>query len=175
MNEYSKDREWSDQYIPAIQKIVGPHLLVPAPFEIDAKKATDLIVLRARDMMIACRVPRPAKDGERSYAERYPDQFTIRSHRDSGAETELAKIVDGWGDWMFYAHAAETVAAFEQWFLVNLHAWRAHMIRSRKIIRKGNQSNGDGTHFAWFDLRSFPPKPPILIASSHLVPARIAA
>jgi hypothetical protein len=30
-----------------------------------------------------------------------------------------------------------------------------------------HKSNGDGTHFVAFDLRSFPSKPEILIASSH--------
>lgn len=93
---YREDRSWSDQFIPSIKQIVGPYLLVPASFELDAKEATDLLVFKARDIRIAARM-RSAE-----YAERYPFDFTLRSSRDSGSETELSKIVAGWGDWLFY-------------------------------------------------------------------------
>jgi hypothetical protein len=58
----------------------------------------------ARDMRVAARVRRSG------YAQRYPHQFTIRSRVASGAETELSRIVNGKGDWMFYGHsnAAQT-------------------------------------------------------------------
>ncbi len=39
------------------------------------------------------------------YAARYPHQFTIRAKLPTGAETELSKIVNGHGDWMFYGYA----------------------------------------------------------------------
>ena len=89
---YQSDRSWSDQFLPQVRAIVGPHLLVPAPFELDAKEATDLMVLRARDMTIAVRLRRPG------YADKYRYQFTIRSKRDSGSKTEMAKLLEGWGD-----------------------------------------------------------------------------
>lgn len=161
---YETNREWSDKYIPAISRIVGPKLLIPAPFEVDAKQATDLIVLRARDMAIAARVRRPG------FADLYPFEFTIRSKLDSGTKTELSKIVDGWGDWMFYGHAASQGDGFARWFLIDLHKFRAALIRDG--MRGGDQiqweqkSNKDGrTHFVAFDLRSFIPT--ILVASSH--------
>ena len=50
--------EWSDIFLPQIKKIVGPLLLEPASFELDASEATDLVVLKARDMRIGCRVRR---------------------------------------------------------------------------------------------------------------------
>lgn len=170
MSSYQSDRQWSDQFIPAIRNIVGPHLLVPSPFEVDTKEAADLIVLRARDMTVACRIRRPG------YLERFGWQFTIRSQRDSGAKTELAKITEGWGDWLFYGFASsEEVGVLSRWFLVDLHSWRAQMIRisnTREVpkLRQGHQPNGDGTYFAWFDLRYFSEEPPILIASSEPVP-----
>lgn len=174
---YRDDRKWSDQFLDAIRYIVGPHLLMPSPLEVDTKEAADLIVLRARDMTVACRVRR------HGYEDRYPWEFTIRSHRDSGARTELAKIVEGWGDWMLYAHASEVPGTLSKWFLIDLHEWRAELQRdawraaNNKPLRHGhslrNISNGDGTHFVAFDVRRFPEK--LLIASSHDIPRVEAA
>lgn len=67
---YESDRAWSDQFIPAMRQIIGPFLLEPSSFEVDTKQASDLVVLRARDQMVACRVRR------QGYAERYPYEFT---------------------------------------------------------------------------------------------------
>ena len=164
---YRKDREWSDQFIPRIKWIVGPHLLVPSQFEVDAKQAADLIVLRARDMTIAARIRRCG------YAESYPYEFTIRSKRDSGAKTEMAKLLEGWGDWMLYGHAAEDPGLISRWWLIDLHQWRERLLRTgfsgswRGFSTE--KSNGDGTHFLAFDLRKFTPS--ILIDSSHELPA----
>jgi hypothetical protein len=38
---YLHDREWSDRYIPEIKAIVGSHLLVESPLEVDRRQATD--------------------------------------------------------------------------------------------------------------------------------------
>lgn len=158
---YQSDREWSDQFIPEVSRIVGPYLLCPAPFERDAKEATDLIVLKARDMTIACRIRKPG------YSDSYPNQITIRSKRESGADTELKKIVNGWGDWMFYGHCPSSPPLIDPWFLVDLSAFRAQLIRNPKQIRRGHKANGDGTYFAFFDLTTFSDDPPILVASSQ--------
>ena len=96
---YSADRRWSDAFIPAIKQIVGPLLLEESSFEVDTQQAADLVVMNARDTTIACRVRRGG------YADRYGYEFTIRAKRDTGAKTELEKIIDGFGDWMFYGHA----------------------------------------------------------------------
>lgn len=168
---YATDRAWSDRFIPAIQQIVGPLLLYPASFEEDAKRATDLMVFTARDMRIAARVRRAG------YADRFPFEFTIRSHRDSGAETEMSKIINGWGDWLLYGHEGEG-NSLSRWWVVDLHAFRAALIRSASggvRLRFQKQDNGDGTRFVAYDLRSFPPHPPILIAGSHELPAEAAA
>lgn len=151
---YANDREWADRYLSRIKAIVGPHLLVPAPFEVDSEQATDLIVLRARDMQIACRVRRPG------YAEnpRFRRQFTIRCERDSGAKTELAKIIDGFGDWMFYGHATDSGNEIHPWFLLDLHVFRASLIRHRRQpVTFEDCDNGDGTYFKAYNIDSFPP------------------
>jgi hypothetical protein len=173
---YEIDRRWSDRFIPIMRQLIGPHLLVPAPIERDMQQATDLIVLRARDMTIAARMRRFG------YAHIYPWEITIRSIRDSGAKTELEKLREGWGDWMFYGHASEDGGGIERWFLIDLHAWRAEFIRDGFAVALGKpakyarvfvtKSNGDGTHLIAFDVRRFPPC--LLIASSHAVPRDLA-
>jgi hypothetical protein len=152
---YESDRGWADSYLPAVKHIVGPFLLAPAPFERDANEATDLIVLRARDMSIGVRLRRPG------YAGRYPGQFTIRSGRPSRVPTELRKIVDGWGDWLFYGHAGQANSITE-WLLVDLHALRAAFIRFPKLLHQpddrvsGERVNHDGTVFRWFQADNLP-------------------
>lgn len=159
---YDINRQWSDRYIPQIKSLVGSHLLQAAPDLLDQRHATDLLMLDARDMRIAARVRRPG------YAERYPYDFTIRSRLPSGGETELAKIINGAGDWMFYGHASASGEGFDKWWLIDLRAFRAGLVRyGEKGLRWGNKTNADGTRFTWFDLRSFPEYPPIVLASDE--------
>ncbi len=165
MGDYRSDRSFADRFIPEMKRIIGPYLLCEASFEVDTQCASDLVVLKARDMNIACRIRRPG------YLERYPWDFTLRAHRDSGAKTELEKVQEGWADWMFYGHAKEDDDAnLAQWFLLDLNAFRAQVSRdgwrNRRRIRWGKKPNGDGTHLAWFDVRSFDPEPALLIACS---------
>lgn len=165
MGDYHSDRCFADRFIPEMKRVIGPYLLEPSAFEMDAEQATDLVVLKAKDIRIACRVRRPG------YLDLYPWQFTIRAARDSGAKTELKKIQEGWGDWMFYGHAKEDdEPILAQWFLLDLNAFRYQLSLDgyrkdeRRHILRGKKPNGDGTHFAWFDVRSFDPEPPLLIA-----------
>lgn len=163
MSSYNGDRAWSDRFIPEIKTIVGPLLLQESTLEVDRREAADLIVLNARDKKIAARVRRPG------YAEKYPNQFTVRAKRDSGATTELEKIVNGFGDWMFYGHADfdDTLA---RWMVIDLASFRAHLLRDGyrgdRRLKSGQMPNGDGTYFQWFDVTSFVGEPPILLASS---------
>lgn len=174
---YAEGRAWSDRYLPIMRQLIGPHLLMPSPLEVDAKQAADLIVLRGRDMTIACRVRR------HGYAARYPWDITIRSKRDSGARTELEKIVEGWADWFFYGHASLDPGALDRWVLLDLSLFRREFIREGLRVALGKpprlgriaqaQHNGDGTHFVAFDVRRFPRE--TVIACSHDVPALEAA
>ena len=44
-------------------------------------------------------------------------------------------------------HAAQSQQpAIERWFLIDLSAWRYHMIVNLNQLRHGRKSNGDGTH-----------------------------
>jgi hypothetical protein len=167
MSSYEEDREWSDLWIEKIKATVGPLLLAPTTFDKDVEQAADLIVLKARDMRIGARVRR------QGYAKDYPDEFTVRSHRESGAKTELRKILEGWGDWLFYAH--QYYEDIWPWYVINLDSFRcalavqgwAYFKHNRvPTIRCGQRENGDGTSFCWFKISSFPLDPPLLVAQS---------
>ncbi|WP_343503595.1 hypothetical protein [Alloyangia pacifica] len=160
MYDYAINRRWSDQYLPEVKRIVGAQLLQAAPDDLDMKHATDLLTLDARDMRIAARIRRPG------FADRYPYEFTIRSSVPSGAETELAKIVNGYADWMFYGHAAPD-GSLASWWLIDLRAFRAALIRrAHGSLSSGEVWNRDGSSFRWFDIRSFPSQPPLVVAAS---------
>lgn len=157
---YSADRSWSDQFIPSIKDIVGPRLLNVSSDVVDRQQAADLVVLRGDgDITVACRIRRFG------YADRFPDDVTIRSGRDTGAKTELAKIIEGFGSWFFYGHqSARGSAEIGLWWLLDLDAFRAHHFRGH---RGRLMSNGDGTHFQVFEVGRFEGEPRILIDSSQ--------
>lgn len=143
------DKDWSDKFIPIICQIVGPKLLVPSPLVIDRNYVADLVVLKGKDTTIGCRVRK------HRYLKQYGGEFTMRHERDSGAKTEMAKIEEGWGDWMFYGFSNEEETTFAQWVLLDLDAWRHHWAKNRSRIIWNVKPNGDGTHLAWFNIKSF--------------------
>lgn len=143
MNQYDADKRWSDRFIPRIGEIVGRKLLVPAPYVEDAFRNTDLMVLKMEGVRIGCRIRR------NKYADKYGDEFTIRCGRPSGNKTELAKIVEGWGDYFFYGFSSADEKNIENWTLCDLNVFRLWLMRymaSHKGGIPGNaQRNTDGS------------------------------
>lgn len=153
MNEFQRDFDWQAGFVPAIKAIVGPHLLDVAPFEIDAKQATDFLVLKADPMYIACRLRRP------KHFDKYRGQFTIRSFRPSGAETEFAKIQAGFADWMLYGYGAANDCRVFGWMLIDLDVFRREIAQpwpGPGKIEWGEKPNLDGTRFYWYEAKTFP-------------------
>lgn len=152
---YREDRAHSDKFIPAIKRLIGPNLIEVASQDADMKEATDLVVLRARDVMIAARIRRPG------FAQRYPFDVTFRYSRSNGVTTEYDKICRGWGDLFFYGHEAPEAAvpSIDLWWLIDLHEFRFARadLECRQSIQRHVVENKDGTtSFIVFDLRSFP-------------------
>jgi hypothetical protein len=168
---YREDREWADQHLPMVKALIGPLLLIDAPYERDVAEATDMIILRARDMTIAVRLRRRS----RGYGITHRHQFTLRCKRDNGTRTELSKIIGGWADWMFYGHADEGI--IDPWMLLNLHGLREAFMRAPDLLRKpdgvssGKVSNGDGTHFAYFDRSRLPAYVTVATSDTSMVRA----
>ena len=163
MNFYVRNRSWSDRFLPEIKRIVGPRIIQTAPDMLDWHEATDLLTLDGKDLRIAARVRR------HGYSNRFPHDFTIRTETASGVPTELSKIVNGKGDWLFYGHADSASGNLESWYLIDLKAFRAALIRrGAQGLTWGNKHNSDGTCFTWFDVRSFPADPPLVVASGSI-------
>lgn len=170
VSRWQADKEWSDGLLTEIKSILGVHLIGEPPVEEDAERNTDLMVLRMDAVRIGCRIRRNNQIG-------YIDEFTIRTSRPSGVKTELAKIIEGWGDFFFYGFADETGSRLAAWTLADLKVFRGQYARMLvkcapgKVpgIMKVNKDNS--SNFAVFRWDAFPRE--FVVASSRL--GRMAA
>jgi len=128
--KWQSDKEWSDKFLPEIKQILGLHLIGEPPVEEDMERNTDLVVLRMEPVRIGCRVRRYANEKGYPNFEKHKDEFTIRYARPSQVKCELAKIIEGWGDYFFYAFATKDETRLNQWVLGNLRAFRVWFNRS---------------------------------------------
>lgn len=184
-DDWRADKVFSDQFLPEIKQILGLHLIAESPIEEDQKRNTDLIVLRLDAIRIGCRVRRTkgkpftdARDGyerQRDYLKEYGDEFTIRLSRPSGNETELAKIISGWGDYFFYGFGDEESGTLARWGLGDLRVFRrwfaGYMARNGGKWPGVTKRNRDGSSelraFKWRD----PPSSFVVASSSDLCDA----
>lgn len=157
MKDWERDKQWSDQFLPEIKRIVGSYLVQEASVEEDRSCNTDLIVLRAGDIRIGCRVRRYAEFSKPGYRE----QFTVRFERPRRV-TEYAKIMDGWGDYFFYGFAGPSNASLCFWSLCDLDVFR-RVVQDQMRLNGGHvpykykKSNHDGSSsFCVFQFWTFP-------------------
>jgi hypothetical protein len=141
MSAYERDFDWQRGLIPEIKRILANYLIAEAPAAEDMQHNTDLIVLRLDTVRVACRIRRY------EYLATYGDQFTIRASRPSGADTELAKVLSGWGDYLFYGFASADAAEFAAWMLGDLSTFR--LWHHRQLYKRRDpgevRRNGDGS------------------------------
>jgi hypothetical protein len=166
-NSKETDRDWnySDGFLAHAKILIGQHLLIAAPMEVDCKEASDLIFLVSGRGDVAFRVRRP------HYMEQYPFDITFRSNREGFEKTELDKILEGKARWMLYGFGSEDRATLARWVLLNLDAFRAAMLRGLVKRDRARRDNGDGTGFEWFDVRILRGlDETIILASSHEIP-----
>lgn len=164
MKEWQRDKTWSDLFVPEIVRVIAPSVIGVAPEEEDVRRNTDLVLRAAKGSRIACRVREYHFWNAQGGA--YRDEFTIRSERDSGAETELSKIMRGWGDLFFYAISNEKDdgSGLRRWTLIDLNEFRLwfsrgnfEAARDRKKPAPGfEKRNHDGTRFLAFKVRDLP-------------------
>lgn len=150
--DVATDYEWGRRHLPAIRRVLGEHLIAEAPFTEDARRATDLIVMRLEAVRIAVRMRRAAPP---NYP-RYVGEFTLRSRRSTGADTELRKVIGGWGDYLFYGWGDSVL---REWVLLDLaefRLWRAVRSAADKTEPGVERANGDGTFFRAYRLDDIP-------------------
>jgi hypothetical protein len=97
--------------------VLGPYVLREANLDEDRTQATDMILLKANGLRVACRVRGCTG---RSYEKKYAYDVTITCRRESGASCEWDKmIVGGMADWFFYGHALNG-HDIAPWYIVDL-------------------------------------------------------
>jgi len=121
---WKSDKKWSDRFIPEIKTILGqyliPELISEASLKEDQEHNTDLTVLTLMPCRIACRIRRP----QFYLDEEYRNEFTIRSGRPSGVKTDLQKMIEGWGDYLFYGFSDEAEEKLVSYLLGDLKVFR---------------------------------------------------
>jgi len=126
-----REYDWQRRFVPEIKRILGEQLITEGPPEEDLRHNTDFIVLGLDAVRVACRVRR------HSYLARYGGEFTIRASRPSGTETELHKVLRGWGDYIFYAFASTGETYLAAWLLGDLCEFRLWHARALSLLAPG--------------------------------------
>lgn len=158
--------KWSNLWINKIRTIVGAHLLRPSTVEEDTQEATDLIMLRAEAMRVACRLRKPG------YVPAFAWDVTFTARRENGFPCEWDKLVIGKkANWFFYGHASTVTpeGRIHPWFLIDVDMARPYLL-SRKWIERGPNKDELGRRcwFYAFDLRNHPALQACLIYSKPI-------
>lgn len=128
------------------------HILHRASADDDMRFATDFVMYTVGRMDIACRVR------SHTYMAKYGDEFTVRSKTRHGSRTEIDKMIDGFGDFIFYGFADLDGAGLAQWMIGDLQVWRdMNAAKSAAGQPFGAQlDNHDGTGFRAFRMKDLP-------------------
>jgi len=89
-----------------------------ATFEEDTKCATDMFCAVSEQFHLGFRFRR------NSYMANFGNQFTIRGRLASGKNTEIHKIQEGHGDYLFYAFATPDECNIAKWLVCDLDVLR---------------------------------------------------
>lgn len=130
--------------MPEVAKIIAPYIVHVAPPEEDMKQNTDLIVPSAR---VSVRI----REYEYLFQKDYLNEFTIRSKRPSG-QTELSKVMSGWGDYTFYGFANPGKTGLAAWMVGDLRVFRLWFSHE---LAKNDKGQLPGKEFANNDASSF--------------------
>ena len=102
---FDSDYAWQHPFLPAVKILLAPFVIQQTSEKVDREEAADLIVAGGT---VAVRLRRNGASGSPTdYAGKYPFEFTIRRSRSNRMSTEANKIMEGYGDWMFYGHVRE--------------------------------------------------------------------
>ena len=151
-----RDFDWQAPMMLYVKHACAPYLIRESSPEEDRKRNTDLTVDTAR---VSVRIRRYNDLFNGNYA----NEFTIRTERPSGAETELSKIIAGWGTYTFYGFANQDCTGLAAWVLGDLNVFRRWF--SYEVVKNGGkipgveQPNPDGSSkFRVFTIDELPPE-----------------
>jgi hypothetical protein len=160
-NNWQTDKRWSDKFLPEIKQLLGLYLIGEPPIEEDCERNTDLMVLKMEAVRIGCRVRRHTTEKGYPVFDKHKDEFTIRYSRPSHVKCELTKIIEGWGDYFFYAFATKDETGLNQWVLCRYRVFRIwfnrylaiHAGRMPGVLQKNGDKSSD---FYAYKLRDMP-------------------
>lgn len=163
---YQQNKNWSDKFMPEIKARLAAWLhtnwVVDATELEDCKIATDLVVLTADSVRIACRIRR------HRYLENCGSEFTLRLSQSSGMRTELEKILRGWGDYLFYGFSDEHEVGLARYFIGDLSVFRRWFVQERaarqRLPGRVLTNTDRRTQLIAFALQDLPPE--FVVASS---------
>jgi hypothetical protein len=159
------DKMFSDKFLIEIKQLLGLHLIIESPIKEDMHHNTDLMVLLMKDIRVCCRIRR------HHYYEKYHHQFTIRKSRQSGNDSELTKLIEGWGDYLFYGFSNDKEVSLFHWTLCDLSVFRVWFGRQLYLSQKGEMPGiikrniDNSSDFIAFNLIDLPDK--FIIAQSE--------
>jgi hypothetical protein len=144
LNNWIDDKQWADQYFPAIEQVIRKvaNKIINfkiAPEQEDISQATDYLIT-VETGTIACRIRKPNCNFR---------DFTVRSWRQSNAKTELTKIKEGFGKWYLYAWTKDK-NSFSDWILLDLDLLRKSPLLNNE--RKQTFNPDKSTAFISFSL-----------------------
>lgn len=151
--EWQKDKRWSDIFIPEIKGILGTHLIGEPPLAEDSLHNTDLMVLKLDAVRIGCRIRKF------DYLN-FSDEFTLRASRREN-KTELAKVIEGWGDYFFYGFSDRDGRKLSAWMLGDLKVFRlwftTTIVKNEGRVPGQLNENYDGSStFRAFNINALP-------------------
>lgn len=126
---WTYDKSWGEEYNKEIKCILGMVLFQNASVLEDVTFATDI---KIGATSIAVRMRRSRWLGK-------SDEFTIRWKRPSGAKTECQKIMEGYGDFLFYGFESECGRHVGLWKIIDLELLR-------KTRRSENSASPEWSH-----------------------------
>lgn len=141
---YESDYQLSLRHVPEAKLIIAPWAIVIGSPEDDMKRNSDLVVLSGTTVRIGLRVRRFKWINVQVRQRSTGWQFTIRQGRpQSGAETEDAKIMAGWGRYFVYGFEGPDPEKLCRWFVVDYDRFRA--ARRGGLQPSDHRSTGDGS------------------------------
>lgn len=133
------------KFSPTLKAILGQQFIVQDPAE-DLVGGSDFVVWTLSAIRVAVRLR------TNYYYRAYPNEFTIRWSRPSGAETEIHKIRKGQVDYLLYGFVDEAESKIISFFIGDLTIFRR--INPRPIGIYSNQP--PDSQLAAFNLTQFP-------------------
>ncbi|MEM3828369.1 MAG: hypothetical protein QXP36_04020 [Conexivisphaerales archaeon] len=143
MTDFQKRRQWSDKYVSQIKQILAQYLFFTNEEE-DIHHNADLLVDASRIML---------RVRQYKFYLNHPFDFTIRTN--SKQISELSKILEGFGDYMFYGFTNEDESAIYKWWIGDMDVFRRwYNAGGAKFDLYHNQISGED--FAVFNIFDLP-------------------